>query len=94
MMGLTGHQGGLQMDAMLHFCSDRMGAPQLWVWDKSEDKQWRISDRPISPIYEVEVPQWSSDGKYLITKLRPEDIDLSTIIFTQFRGTNHKRMAN
>ena len=68
------------------FCSDQMGAPQLWVWDKSENKQRRISDKPISPIYDVEVPQWSSDGKYLITKLRPEDVDLSTIISPNSEG--------
>ena len=68
------------------FCSDRMGAPQLWVWDKVENKQWRISEKPISPIEGYEVPQWTSDGKYLITKLRPEDIDFSTIISPDSEG--------
>ena len=68
------------------FCSDRMGAPQLWVWDKNENKQRRISETPISPIEGYEVPQWTSDGKYLITKLRPEDIDFSTIISPDSEG--------
>ena len=68
------------------FCSDRMGAPQLWVWDKIENKQWRISEKPINPIQGFEVPQWTSDGKYLITKLRPEDIDFSTIISPDSAG--------
>ena len=68
------------------FCSDRMGAPQLWVWDKIENKQRRISEKPISPIEGYEAPQWTSDGKYLITKLRPEDIDFSTIISPDSEG--------
>ena len=68
------------------FCSDRMGAPQLWVWDRIENKQRRISEKPISPIEGHEVPQWTSDGKYLITKLRPEDIDFSTIISPDSEG--------
>lgn len=68
------------------FCSDRMGAPHLWVWDKIENKQWRISDKPISPIEGYEVPQWTSDGKYLITKLRPEGIDFSAIISPDSEG--------
>lgn len=57
------------------FYSDRMGAPQLWVWDKIENKQRRISDKPLSAIYGFEVPLWTSDGKHLITKLRPEGED-------------------
>ena len=68
------------------FCSDRMGAPQLWVWDKIENKQRRISEKPLSPIEGYEVPQWTSDGKHLITKLRPEDIDFSTIISPDSEG--------
>ena len=68
------------------FCSDRMGAPQLWVWDKIENKQRRISEKPINPTQGFEVPQWLSDGKYLITKLRPEDIDFSTIISPDSEG--------
>lgn len=68
------------------FCSDRMGAPQLWVWDKKENKQRRISEKPMSPIEGYEVPQWTSDGKYIITKLRPEDIDFSTIISPDSEG--------
>ena len=68
------------------FCSDRMGAPQLWVWDKIKNEQRRISETPISPIEGYEVPQWTSDGKYLITKLRPEDIDFSTIISPDSEG--------
>lgn len=57
------------------FYSDRMGTPQLWVWDKSENKQRRISEKPVSAIYGFEVPLWTSDGKHLITKLRPEGED-------------------
>ncbi|MDE0484504.1 MAG: prolyl oligopeptidase family serine peptidase [Candidatus Poribacteria bacterium] len=68
------------------FCSDRMGAPQLWVWDKIENKQRRISEKPISIISGYEVPQWTSDGKYLITKLRSENIDFSTIISPDSAG--------
>ena len=68
------------------FCSDRLGAPQLWVWDKIENKQRRISDKPISSTEGYEVPQWTSDGKYIITKLRPEDIDFSTIISPDSEG--------
>ena len=62
------------------FCSDRMGTPQLWVWDKRENKQRRISEKPISAIYGFEVPLWTSDGKHLITKLRPEGEDFFTDI--------------
>ncbi len=68
------------------FCSDRMGAPQLWVWDKIENKQWRISEKPICPVYGFEAPQWTSDGKQLITRLRPEDMDISTIISPDSEG--------
>lgn len=68
------------------FCSDRMGAPHLWVWDKIENKQRQISEKPINPTQGFEVPQWTSDGKYLITKLRPEDIDFSTIISPDSEG--------
>ena len=57
------------------FYSDRTGTPQLWVWDKVENKQRRISEKPISAIYGFEVPMWTSDGKHLITKLRPEGED-------------------
>lgn len=61
------------------FYSDRMGAPQLWVWDSKENKQRRISDKPVSAIYGFEVPLWTSDGKHLITKLRPEEEDFFII---------------
>lgn len=64
----------------LAFYSDRMGAPQLWVWDKKNNKMRRISEKPITAIYGFEAPQWTSDGKHLIAKLRPEDIDISTLI--------------
>ena len=57
------------------FYSDRTGTPQLWVWDMIENKQRRISEKPISAIYGFEVPMWTSDGKHLITKLRPEGED-------------------
>ena len=57
------------------FYSDRMGSPQLWVWDRIENKQRRISEKPISATYSFEVPLWTSDGKHLITKLRPEGED-------------------
>ena len=57
------------------FYSDRMGAPQLWVWDKTENKQRRISEKPVSAIYGFEAPLWTSDGKHLITKVRPEGED-------------------
>lgn len=62
-----------------------MGAPQLWVWDKIEDKLRRISEKPVSSLFGFEAPQWTSDGKHLITKLRPEDIDISRLISP---GTN------
>ena len=61
------------------FYSDRMGAPQLWVWDRIENKQRRISDKPVSATYGFEVPLWTSDGKHLITKLRPEEEDFFII---------------
>ncbi len=64
----------------LAFCSDRMGTPHLWVWDKVENKLRQVSEKPITATHGVEAPQWTSDGKRIITKLRPEDIDLSTII--------------
>lgn len=64
----------------LAFYSDRMGAPQLWVWDKMENKVRRISEKPITAIFGFEAPQWTSDGKHLIAKLRPEDIDISKLI--------------
>lgn len=70
----------------LAFCSDRMGAPQLWVWDRIENKQRRISDKPIRPIEGFEAPQWTSDGKQLISRLRPDDMDTSTIISTDSNG--------
>ena len=70
----------------LAFCSDRMGAPQLWVWDRIENKQRRISDKPICPIDDFEAPQWTSDGKQLISRLRPDDMDTSTIISTDSNG--------
>ncbi len=57
------------------FYSDRTGTSQLWVWDRIENKQRRISEKPISAIYGFEVPIWTSDGKHLITKLRPEGED-------------------
>ena len=61
------------------FYSDRMGAPQLWIWDKIENKQRRISEKPVSATYGFEVPLWTSDGKHLITKLRPEEEDFFII---------------
>ena len=64
----------------LAFCSDRMGAPQLWVWDKLKNKLRCVGEKPISAVSGTEAPQWTSDGKHLITKLRPEDIDISTFI--------------
>jgi len=64
----------------LAFFSDRMGTPQLWLWDKIENELRQVSKRPITATHGVEVPQWTSDGKHIITKLRPEDMDLSTII--------------
>ena len=67
----------------LAFCSDRMGAPHLWVWDKVKNKLRQVSEKPITATHGLEVPQWTSDGKQIITKLRPEDMDLSTIISTK-----------
>ena len=64
----------------LAFCSDRMGAPHLWVWDKVKNKLRQVSEKPITATHGLETPQWTSDGKHIITKLRPEDMDLSTII--------------
>ncbi len=64
----------------LAFCSDRMGAPHLWVWDRVENELRQVSEKPITATHGLEVPQWTSDGKHIITKLRPEDMDLSTII--------------
>ncbi len=64
----------------LAFCSDRMGAPHLWVWDKVKNKPRQVSEKPITATHGLEAPQWTSDGKHIITKLRPEDMDLSTII--------------
>ena len=67
----------------LAFCSDRMGTPHLWVWDKAENELRQLSEKPISATHGLEVPQWTSDGKHIITKLRPEEIDLTTIISTE-----------
>ena len=64
----------------LAFCSDRMGAPHLWVWDKVKNKLRQVSEKPITATHGLEAPQWTSDGKHIITKLRPKDMDLSTII--------------
>ena len=64
----------------LAFCSDRMGAPHLWVWDKVKNKLRQVSEKPITATHGLEAPQWTSDGKHIITKLRPEGMDLSTII--------------
>ncbi len=64
----------------LAFCSDRMGAPHLWVWDKIKNKLRQVNEKPITATHGLEAPQWTSDGKHIITKLRPEDMDLSTII--------------
>ncbi|MCG9134320.1 sigma-70 family RNA polymerase sigma factor [Candidatus Poribacteria bacterium] len=64
----------------LAFCSDRMGAPHLWVWDRVKNKLRQVSEKPITATHGLEAPQWTSDGKHIITKLRPEDMDLSTII--------------
>ena len=61
------------------FCSDRMGAPQLWVWDRTENKQRRISEKPVSATYGFEAPLWTSDGRHLIAKLRPEEEDFFII---------------
>ena len=64
----------------LAFCSDRMGAPHLWVWDKVKNKLRQVSEKPITATHGLEAPQWTSDGKHIITKLRPKDMDISTII--------------
>ena len=64
----------------LAFCSDRMGTPHLWVWDKVKNKLRQVSEKPITATHGLEAPQWTSDGKHIITKVRPEDMDLSTII--------------
>ncbi|MDE0685633.1 MAG: sigma-70 family RNA polymerase sigma factor [Candidatus Poribacteria bacterium] len=64
----------------LAFCSDRMGAPHLWVWDKVKNELRQVSEKPITATHGLEAPQWTSDGKYIITKLRPKDMDLSTLI--------------
>ena len=66
------------------FYSDRTGTPQLWVWDMIENKQRRISEKPISAIYGFEVPMWTSDGKHLITKLRPEGEDYFKVTASDF----------
>ena len=64
----------------LAFCSDRMGAPHLWVWDKVKNKLRQVSEKPITATHGLEAPQWTSDGKHIIIKLRPKDMDISTII--------------
>ncbi len=64
----------------LAFCSDRMGSPHLWVWDKVKNRLRQVSEKPITATHGLEAPQWTSDGKHIITKVRPEDMDISTII--------------
>ena len=64
----------------LAFFSDRMGTPHLWVWDRVGNGLRQVSEKPITATHGVEVPQWTSDGKHIITKLRPEDMDISAII--------------
>lgn len=65
---------------LLAFFSDRMGTPHLWVWDREKNELRQVSEKPITATHGLEAPQWTSDGKHIITKLRPEDMDLSTII--------------
>lgn len=56
----------------LVFYSDKNGIPQLWLWEKQNQSFQLICDVAICAAYEFEIPKWTSDGKYVLTKLKSE----------------------
>jgi len=56
----------------LVFYSDRHGIPQLWLWEKQPQTSRLLCDAAIRTLYAFEIPKWTSDGKYVLTKLKSE----------------------
>ena len=59
---------------MLAFTSDRDGKPRLWIWDRSADRQRRVSDAVTRTWLGDPVLGWTADGRRLVAQLHPEGI--------------------
>ena len=94
MMGLTGDHGGLQMGAPWHSALTEWVPHSFGFGISLKNKLRRVSEKPISAVSGTETPQWTLDGKHLITKLRPEDIDISTFISPDTSPRAIKRLGN
>lgn len=60
----------------LAFYSDRSGAANLWLWERSTNGLALASTAIVRPFFNSEVVRWSSDSRKLLFKVLPEDLSL------------------
>ncbi len=63
----------------LAFYSDRDGRARIWIWNAGTDQVRPLGEAVVRPLFGFEVPQWTPDGKRLLTKILPEGQSLDTL---------------
>lgn len=56
----------------LVFYSDRTETPQLWLWERKDRSHRLLCDAAIHAAFRFEIPRWTKDGRYVLTKLALE----------------------
>lgn len=57
----------------LAFYSDDGGQSRVWIWNKGARQARTIRDLAVMPANRSELVQWTSDGRGLVVKARPQD---------------------
>jgi dipeptidyl aminopeptidase/acylaminoacyl peptidase len=53
----------------LAFYSDRGGRARLWIWNAATEQSRPVAETVVRPLFGFEVPEWTPDGKRLLTKV-------------------------
>jgi dipeptidyl aminopeptidase/acylaminoacyl peptidase len=53
----------------LAFYSDRGGRARLWTWTPATDQVRPVAEDVVHPMFGFEVPEWTPDGKRILTKV-------------------------
>jgi dipeptidyl aminopeptidase/acylaminoacyl peptidase len=55
----------------LAYFSDQSGEAALWIWDRQTGSNRQLSHAPVHPNWWRQRPQWSADGRTIITQVVP-----------------------
>ncbi len=76
------------------FYSDRGGDPHLWLYEVETNAIRQVSSVTVRP-WEGDLPQWTRDGKKVLTKILPEGESLEEAnAFVQAAPTDRQRVVN